>query len=322
VIVCGCLPKINSKRLRSVYKGDFLTPANLEKIDGIARLKLRFSQIKEPHVLRDFDKTLPSMKNIICTNFLDEMLAHLKNKNIGVSRSKETLQKEKLAPYTLDYPGRFYLRKKVYNIQVATGCLGRCAYCAIKFAVGKLKSKSLPEIISDFKKGLQKGFTQFTITAEDVGAYGMDQGSDVVNLFKKLFSIDGNYKLLIQDINMNWLLKYSDALIPLLKKNQDKIDYIVIPLRKIKKEMPNLKICTHVMVGFPGESEKDFRETLDIMKAYPFCCIDIYEYTDRPNTVASKMSDKISEKIKKRRYQEAVEARYKLYRNNRFYKVQ
>ena len=342
IVVIGCLPKINRERLRAVFSGDSLSPRELNKIDDIIHAKIKLSEVKEPNILREFAKPPLDNKGLFEPLYLDILLANLKKKNKNGLLNRDYFNMKQIVSLSPAYPDHKYTKEKIYNIKTSIGCLGTCSYCAIKFAVGRLKSKPIDEIMREFQEGLNKGFKIFCLVGEDVGAYGVDIGINIVALLRKIFNADINYKLIIKDINLNWAIKHYRDLINLLKQNYQKIDYIVIPiqsgsakilrlmnrgytakealrfLRMIKKEIPGLRICTHIMVGFPGETDNDFKKSLELMKAYPFLFIDLYEYNDRPNTGASRMKDKISERIKKLRYKEAAELRRKLeHLNNR-----
>ena len=128
-------------------------------------------------------------------------------------------------------------------------------------------------------------------------------------------------KIIIKEFNAQWIVKYFQDLLRIFKENYEKIDYIVVPVQSasnrmlrlmkrpytiedvkkylniIKSEVPGLQISTHIMVGFPGETEEDFKESVDFIREYEFPFVDIYAYDDRPNTAASRMAGKVPQKI-------------------------
>jgi len=192
---------------------------------------------------------------------------------------------------------------------------------------------SLPEeqIIENFKFGLKNNYTNFALTGADIGAYGVDIGTSLSNLLKKLFAIEGEYKLNLIDLNARWLVKYCDNLVAILKKNAKKLSRIMIPIQSgsnrilrlmnrryniddvkkcilaLQKNVPSLNIETHILVGFPGETEEDFQMSLNLLKDIQFSKVEIYRYEDRPRTAASKMADKVSDKTKKKRARRLAE---------------
>jgi threonylcarbamoyladenosine tRNA methylthiotransferase MtaB len=191
----------------------------------------------------------------------------------------------------------------------------------VKFAVGQLESKPLDTIVNEFKSGLDQGFQRFVLIAGDVGCYGVDIGISVVELLGALFAVEGSYKIIIKEFNAQWIVKYFQNLLQIFKQHYEKIDYIVVPVQSasnrmlrlmkrpytiedvkkylniMKAEVPGLQISTHIMVGFPGETEDDFKESLDFIKEYEFPFVDIYAYDDRPNTAASQMADKVPQDV-------------------------
>jgi len=297
VIVCGCLPKINPQRLSGVFQGEVLLPRELNRIDDIINESIKLSQIEEANVIINDYLYPPAQKEMEIPGFT-----------------------------VLDITTPV---DQVYNLMVAKGCLSRCSFCAIKFAMGKLESKPLDRIIYEFKNGLAKGYKIFVLVGEDIGAYGIDIGTNVVELLKRILEVEGDYKIRIVDFNMEWIMEYLQELKMLFKKYKDKMDIVMIPVqsgsnkilrlmnrqytiedvnhcfKEIGKEIPGFKIFTHVMIGFPGESEDDFKATLRFMASYPFVSILIYGYSDRPNTASSRLSEKVPEKAKMLRIDKA-----------------
>jgi MiaB/RimO family radical SAM methylthiotransferase len=203
------------------------------------------------------------------------------------------------------------------------GCLGNCSYCAIKTAKGKLSSVPIEKVLETFKKGLADGHKRFILTADDTGAYGQDLGTDLPTLIGKVLEIEGDYKLNIYHLEPNWFIKYFDY----LKKvfNTSKIDVIFSPIqsgsdrilkamrrpykvkdyirciRELRNELPELKIWNQFIVGFPGETEEDFKGSLNVLDQVSFNIVQAFEYSDRPGTAASKMDNHVPEAVIKKR---------------------
>ena len=178
-------------------------------------------------------------------------------------------------------------------------------------------------VIKDFKNGLAKGHKRFILTADDTGAYGQDIGTDLPTLIEKLLEIEGDYKLNIYHLEPNWLIKYFDY----LKKvfNTSKIDVIFSPtqsgsnkilkamrrpytieeyircIKELRAELPSLKIWNQFIIGFPGETEEDFQDSLNVLDQVGFNIVQAFAYADRPGTVASKMPNHISDEEMKKR---------------------
>ncbi|MBW2429654.1 MAG: MiaB/RimO family radical SAM methylthiotransferase [Deltaproteobacteria bacterium] len=290
IVVAGCLGKINPEVTKEFEGVSFISPREIDALDDLIAAKVRFKDIPDPNQIGSFplfpDKRERQAKGDRLNRRLD-----------------------------LDYE-----KKDLFTLRVATGCLGNCSYCAVKFAVGELESKPVDAIVNEFKSGLDQGFKHFVLIAGDVGCYGVDIGTSAIELLSELFAVEGSYKIIIKEFNAQWVVKYFQALLKIFKENYEKIDYIVVPVQSasnrmlrlmkrpytiedvkkylniIKLEVPGLQISTHIMVGFPGETEEDFKESVDFIREYEFPFVDIYAYDDRPNTAASQMAGKVPQK--------------------------
>jgi MiaB/RimO family radical SAM methylthiotransferase len=291
IVVAGCLGKINPAVKKEFSEVAFISPREIDALDDMIAAKVPFKDIPDPNQIGSFplfpDKPERQAKG-------DRL-----NKRLDLTYEKEDL----------------------FTLRIATGCLGNCSYCAVKFAVGQLESKPLDTIVDEFKRGLDRGFEHFVLIAGDVGCYGVDIGISVVELLRALFAVEGSYKIIIKEFNAQWVVKYFPDLLQIFKHHYEKIDYIVVPVQSasnrilrlmkrpytiedvkrylniIKAEVPGLQISTHIMVGFPGETEADFKESIDFIKEYEFPFVDIYAYDDRPNTAASQMAGKVPQDI-------------------------
>lgn len=297
LIVCGCLPGINKERLATIFDGPVFTPSSMEKIDEIFNSKTRFSDLPDANSLIKpllFDPT-----------FRDDIVRFdLKCLKLLITRLIRRLK------------GEYFLR-------IAWGCLGRCSYCAIKMATGSLRSKPLKKCIEEFKEGLSRGYKKFVILGEDPGAYGLDIGDTLPNLLNKFLEIQGDYKISIQDLHPRWAIKYQDELAEIVRTGR--IDEIFCPVQsgsnnilklmqrfhtreeireallKIKKSYPKLGLFSHALIGFPGETEEDFEETLNFFKEMNFDYVMAYSYFETPHAPSVAFPDKVSPEIREQR---------------------
>jgi MiaB/RimO family radical SAM methylthiotransferase len=289
MVVAGCLSKISPDAIAQYEGIDFMSPRELDHFDGIIDAKVKFKDIPEPN----------------------KIYSHPLFPDLAVKADQQD-KKRRNVRLDLDYD-----KEDVFTIRLARGCLGNCSYCAIKFAAGSLESRPISEILDEFKIGLAQGYQSFTLVAGDTGCYGIDIGTTIVALLSAIFAMEGFYKLIIKEFNAQWLIKYRPELETLLKDNYDKIDYIIVPvqsasdkilrrmkrpyeiekvkdcLRTLKKKVPALKITTHMMAGFPGETEDDFQKSLTFIREFKFPYVDIYGYENRPRTEASQLDGKI-----------------------------
>lgn len=215
----------------------------------------------------------------------------------------------------------------VMTIRISTGCLGGCTYCAIPFANGRTKSRSIGDIIVDIYQAESQGFKKIKLISEDLGAYGQDQNQSIVDLLEKITKSNNiGIDFYLDNLNPNWLLVYKSELMALFQSPKI-IKKFSIPIQSGSDRLLNLmgrrykssnvkeilddlyhsfsdvQICTDFIVGFPTESQSDFDQTRDILNTYPFYFIEIFTYEDRHGTKASKITPKITETLKEDRRQ-------------------
>ena len=210
--------------------------------------------------------------------------------------------------------------ESTYFIRIARGCAEECTYCAIRFATGLLRSKSPQDILTEFDAGLKQGYKRFELVADDIGPYGQDIGTDCVELLKCLFDRPQDFQLVLTDVNPRYMIRYKSRIIDLLRANRDRVQLLRVPIQSgsdrilelmrrkytsaevvdclgcLRQAAAAIPLDTHVLIGFPGETDQDFQQTLDLLKAVRFDSIQVYRYADRPKTLASTMPDKVPEK--------------------------
>lgn len=307
LIITGCLNKINPTVLAD-YK-DYCIDENdmFSIIDEIIGPEKAFRKISDANIVQnvvDISFRLMTLKSLISQFSPNINFAKLIKQYINF---KKTLKRNPRGVFPDD----------VFHLKIASGCLGICSYCAIRIASGKLRSKPLDEILKEFQIGLNSGFKRFVLLAQDIGCYGMDIGGDISTLLEQIFKREEEFSIILNDINPKWLIHHFDRLFPILVENQDRIEDMRIPIQsgsdkilkkmrrgyksndvisaieKLREKIPNLKIATHVMVGFPGETDIDFDLTKNTLLKLEFERVSVYIYEDRPGTEASKISDKV-----------------------------
>lgn len=206
-------------------------------------------------------------------------------------------------------------RDQIYHLKISDGCRGRCTYCSEKFTTAH-KSRRISDVVSSFEKGLRAGYKLFALNSDDTSAFGLDNGESLFDLLQKLLSYQGDYKIAVSEFNPSGISDNKSISI----LSHEKIIYITIPIqsgsqkvldgmkrpykikeviekvKELRRKNPKLKINTHIIIGFPGESEEDFQLTLSILRENIFDRVKIFRYSDRPGTEASKMIRKVRAK--------------------------
>jgi MiaB-like tRNA modifying enzyme len=208
-------------------------------------------------------------------------------------------------------------------ISIAQGCLGKCSYCATVNARGRLKSYSIPEIKKAFSEAVKKS-NEIWLTAQDTGAYGFDLGTNIVELLNELLKVKGKYRVRIGMMNPLHLRKFvsdyvklfederiyrfvhlpvqsgSNKILKEMNRGYKKEDFIEL-CRFLRKEIPSVTISTDVIVGFPGENENDFQESVELLELIKPEVINISRFGCRPGTPAAGLSNQLHGRIKKNR---------------------
>lgn len=330
MIVTGCLPKINPEKIYELGDFEFVPTRNYNNFDKILNSKVKFSSIPESTTITDN------------TDILNYVLAYRFFRNSGFwinifnkfSLHRSFLKLSIFLSEVNNFFGsiiKFRKPQKIvpyYNISIAEGCKGDCAFCAIRFATGALKSKPIDAIIEELKRGLNKGYKYIQLVSEDVGCYGIDIGTTMPTLLKNIFKVDGDYKLIIIDFSPRWIVKYWDELLPILVENQEKIREIFIPVQsgsdkilnlmrrhytmtevkpkllELNKKLQKVRLRTTMMIGFPGETEEDFKKSKELVRDVNFFEVTLNKYEDRPNTASCEYENKVPKKIIDKRTKE------------------
>ncbi len=214
----------------------------------------------------------------------------------------------------------------IKTIRISTGCMGHCTYCAIPFANGRTKSRSIENILRDIREASESGFRQIKLVSEDLGAYGQDLNKSIIQLLEKIVSESIDFELYLDNLNPNWLLRYKQELIDIFRSDKvvkkfsipiqsgsDRIlglmkrSYTVAEVKTILDDLlrtfPEVKICTDFIVGFPSETDVEFEETRLLLNANPYHYVEIFTYEDRPGTKAMNLTPKILDQVKEERRQ-------------------
>ncbi len=214
-------------------------------------------------------------------------------------------------------------------LKVADGCNNRCAYCTIPFIRGRYRSKPMADVLREAKLMIENGVQEISLIAQDTTSYGMDLYGkpQLLELLEKLLKLKGLGRIRIMYGYPHRVTKE----IARLMASTDKIfHYIDIPLQHIadpvlkrmnrhcdgaqirrtldmlKKEVPDISLRTNFIVGFPGETKKDFNELKKFVREYEFDNMGVFEYFREKGTTAYDMKQ-IPARVKHERAAELVE---------------
>ncbi|MBN1503387.1 tRNA (N(6)-L-threonylcarbamoyladenosine(37)-C(2))-methylthiotransferase [Candidatus Woesearchaeota archaeon] len=197
-------------------------------------------------------------------------------------------------------------------VPVSDGCLGNCTYCKVKQARGSLLSYEKKEIIRQIKSAVQEGIKEVWLTSQDMGCYGLDIKTNLIELLKEVVAINGNFYIRIGMANPNYILPMLNDLIKIYK-NEKIFKFLHIPVQsgnnrilglmnrkytvqdfkkiiyEFRKQIPEITISTDIICGFPTETKKDFNDSLELIKEAKPDVLNISRFWPRPGTRAEKL---------------------------------
>lgn len=206
--------------------------------------------------------------------------------------------------------------------KIQDGCDYFCTYCAIPFARGRSRSATISETIAMAKEIASSGAKEIVLTGVNTGTFGLHTKESFIDLLREFDKIDGIERFRISSIEPNLLtdeiihfVKDSDRFahhfhIP-LQAGSDKVlkqmhrrydtDFYRHKIKSIKALMPDCCIAADLMVGFYGEGEREFAQTLEFIDSLPLSYLHVFPYSERPNTLALKMQERVPVDERRRR---------------------
>lgn len=212
-------------------------------------------------------------------------------------------------------------------IKIEDGCDNFCSYCIIPFVRGKKRSKDFSLVLREVEHLANNGYKEIVLTGIDTGGYESN-GKDLTDLIHEMSKINGIERIRQSSIEITQI---NDKFINELKNNKKICDHIHIPLQSgsdsilklmnrkydlkyffdkidmIRSVRPDISITTDVIVGFPGETEEMFLETMETCKKINFSKIHAFPYSERKGTKASMMDGKVAESVKHERVKKLLE---------------
>lgn len=215
-------------------------------------------------------------------------------------------------------------------LKIEDGCNNFCSYCIIPYVRGRVRSRKLENIRDECLKLKSAGFKEIVLTGIHIGAYGRDFQNKInlVDAIKTVLEAANPLRLRLGSVEST---EITDELIDLIKNDERICNHVHLPLQsgsdeilkamrrpyttknfskltaRLIKEIPEISIGTDLIVGFPGETNENFSETLNFIHEQPFSKIHVFPYSARAGTFAAKLPNQISAQIKKVRAGQALE---------------
>lgn len=225
-------------------------------------------------------------------------------------------------------------------LKIQEGCDDYCTYCIVPYARGPSRSRPMEDILWEARRLVEVGYKEIVLTGTHLGLYGKDlfSSSDMINtwdrpktpdlplVIRNLTEIEGLLRLRLSSLEPHDVtpalihcLRYpqvcnhlhlplqsgSDEILGIMGRPYDSSTFLDI-VEEARKVSPNIGISSDIMVGFPGENEKEFEDTLKVMESARFSRVHVFRYSPRPGTPASNFEGQVPEKEKERRSKAAI----------------
>ena len=213
-------------------------------------------------------------------------------------------------------------------IKIEDGCNRFCSYCIIPFARGRVRSKSIEALKTEVEKIANNGYLEVVLVGINLSAYGQDEGLNLADAVECVCAQDGIERVRLGSVEPEQmdepmikrlaaqpkfcpqfhlsLQSGCDNTLKAMNRHYDTAEYSKI-VSNIRKTFDNSTITTDVMVGFAGETEEDFKASMDFVKQTGFAKVHVFPYSRRKGTVADKAPNQIAPNIKEQRAKEMGE---------------
>jgi threonylcarbamoyladenosine tRNA methylthiotransferase MtaB len=207
-------------------------------------------------------------------------------------------------------------------LKIQDGCDNRCSYCIVPSARGHSRSAAPYDVLHEFERLVSTGCPEVVLTGVHIGTYGTDlgHGINLTELLKTLIRSRGRTRLRLSSIEPNEItpeiISYlghglcrhlhiplqsgDDAILASMKRSYSARRYQEL-LEDIAKRAPGIALGADIIVGYPGEGEKEFQNTMWLVELSPLTHLHVFSYSPRPGTPAAEMKDQVPEVIKKER---------------------
>ena len=337
--ICGMLEKMGYSKVADIDKADIVcfntccVRENAEdklfgKIGEMKRQKEQKGTIiaiggcmmQEKHIVEKLHSSYPYVDIIFGTHTLHKLPENL----------YKILEERKRIDDVIDIDGEVYEGlpiKREDNIKASVtimyGCNNFCSYCIVPYVRGRERSRTPVDILNEVRDLAKNGYKEITLLGQNVNSYNGGENYKFSNLLYDVNKIDGIERIRFVSPHPK---DFTEDVIEAIKKCDKVCKIIHLPLQsgsskvlksmnrkytkeqfitlaeKMKERIPNVVFSTDIIVGFPGETEEDFEDTLDVVKRVNFEQVYMFIYSRRVGTPGDKMENQIPEEIKHKRF--------------------
>ena len=277
------------------------------------------------HLIRDLQRQNPNSKMVVTGCFAERAPEQILQIG-GISHVVRNKDKEQLLEQI--FPGEEIPEFSIKNfeahtrafVKVQDGCNSFCSYCIIPYVRGRSRSRTITEVVEECRGLISTGFKEIVLTGINVGDF--DGEGRLADLVRAVDRLDGLERLRVSSIDPDEIDdELQDAILNgkktchsmhivlqagsnvVLKRMNRKYtrQLFLETVRRLRNASPDFTVTTDIIVGFPGETEADFEETLEVMREVEFAKVHMFPYSDRPRTKAALFPNKVPHDIVKER---------------------
>lgn len=258
----------------------------------------------------------------------------------AVAQTPKEKKEEKLISARFHHREPYHIETLVQNPGVSTfvnitkGCDNFCTFCVVPYTRGREKSRPMAHIVNDVKNLVKRGVKEVTLLGQNVNSYTSDCGGRLADILQTLATQTDIERIRFTTSHPK---DFDQRLVEVMAAHQPKVcEYIHLPfqsgnsrilermnrgytreqylekIKMIKTIMPNVVLSTDIIVGFPGETEEEFQDTVTMVQEVGFETIFAFKYSPRPNTKAALFQDQVDEDVKTRRLNELFDVHEKM----------
>lgn len=328
VNTCGFIGDAKKESIETILEvSELKETGNLKKLIVTGCLAQRYSE--------EILKELPEVDAVIGTGEIDK-IEKVVDEILNDKKAVETSSMSFLANANTDRI--LTTASHTAYLKISEGCDRRCTYCIIPQLRGRLRSRTIEDILVEANSLVKSGVRELNLLAQETTEYGIDlyKEKSLAKLMKELVKIE----------DLKWLRTYymypdsvTDELIQVMKTEDKICKYFDIPIQhvsdsilqnmgraktgahlkdilyRIRKEIPNATFRTSVIVGFPGETQEDFEELRDFLEEFQFDYVGVFKYSREEDTKAYDMANQVPEEIKEERWVELTNLQSRIAEN-------
>ena len=283
--------------------------------------------MQEDHVVAKIKKSYPFVKLIFGTHNLyafPELLVRTLNED---KRVIDIRQETKVFPESLPVKRKHFFKS---GVNIMYGCNNFCSYCIVPYVRGREISRTPEEILDEVRRLVADGCVEIMLLGQNVNSYGktLPEKTTFAELLREVCKIDGLRRLrfmtshpkdlsdeLIEVMAENPIICHhmhlpvqsgSDTILKKMNRHYDRAKYLDT-VRKLRKAIPDISFTTDIIVGFPGETEEDFEDTLSLVREVGFDSAFTFIYSKRKGTPAAEMENQVPEEVVKKRFKRLLD---------------